>query len=124
MHAQRALFEMRTITDFGLHESSDVTLGGQPAARIRYSYATKDGRLEQCQTYAIDPLDTSQIVSILTTARVVDLPAVKPIFDARPGERHLRCASADVARAGVRRASRGPDPRHPRAATLKDGAPG
>ena len=65
-----------------MHESSDVTLGGQPAARIRYSYATKDGRLEQCQTYAIDPLDTSQIVSILTTARVVDLPAVKPIFDA------------------------------------------
>jgi hypothetical protein len=82
MHAQRQLFEMRTIMDFGLHESSHVTLGGQHAARIRYSYATRDGRLEQCHTYVIDPLDESQIVGILTTARVEDLPAVQPLFDA------------------------------------------
>ena len=89
MHAQRQLFEMRTIMEFGLEESSHVTLGGLHAARIRYSYTTKNGRLEQCHTYVVDPVDETQIVGILTTARVADLPEVQPIFDAALASVHF-----------------------------------
>jgi len=84
LHAQRKLFALRTMQDFALLESASVTLDGVPAARVRYSYTTEEGTIEQSQTFVLAPADrdTKVVTSFLTTARKADADAVRPAFAA------------------------------------------
>ncbi len=82
VHSQRKLFAIRAIADFVLLESASVQIGGVTATRVRYSYSTADGTIEQSQTFVVAPADHGIVTSFLTTARQADAEAVRPAFEA------------------------------------------
>jgi hypothetical protein len=82
MRVERKLLTLRVFMKFELLESAEVTLGGVPATRVRYSYETGEGAFEYSETFVVAPADKGIMTSFLTTARKVDAEALRPVFDA------------------------------------------